>query len=381
GRLSAPATIINSAKISFEYHVPLGFSSIAGGLDHLNPVIRLPIKCGISRVLVLIQANNRPGKVKPKISTDVNIEISNNFMRELRRKLLVGTVDEDAYEHVQRVLEIVDMFHFPGVTHDAVMLKVFPITLKGRALRHLKEQICSPYRTREIVCMIENPREVHKLKDQEDEGDMDVGWEITVKGVERLQKLLTPTIHTLPNPEPVLQPYMSLRPVHDKEKIVLAARRQISRPSRPIIMWARVVGLSWKGVEIHGRSSGSGGEGRGNHERVDMGLVGNLVKSNRIPPPPNTKAKHRPRCFEGYLHQSKVVYELDRSLFALGPNRLCARVPLEDDMPFHTQACIEYTRWVFYRLCGRLIVHLLVYLTRKHGFDLWSFQGFFSSHD
>nr|GEW98061.1 hypothetical protein [Tanacetum cinerariifolium] len=124
--------------------------------------------------------------------------------------------------------------------------------------------------------MIENPREVHKLKDQEDEGDMDVGWEIIVKDVERLQKLLTPTIHTLPNPEPVLQPYMSLGPVHDKEKIVLAARWQISRPSRPIIMWARVVGLSWEGVEIHRRSSGSGGEGRGNHERVDMGLAGNL---------------------------------------------------------------------------------------------------------
>nr|GEV77358.1 retrotransposon protein, putative, unclassified [Tanacetum cinerariifolium] len=35
---------------------------------------------------------------------------------------------------------------------------------------------------------------------------------------------------------------------------------------------------------------------------------------------------------------------LDRSLFALGPNRLCARVPSEDGMPFHTQACKEYTR-------------------------------------
>ncbi|GKF13905.1 reverse transcriptase domain-containing protein, partial [Tanacetum coccineum] len=34
-----------------------------------------------------------------------------------------------------RVLEIVDLFHFPDVTHDAVMLRVFPITLKGPALR------------------------------------------------------------------------------------------------------------------------------------------------------------------------------------------------------------------------------------------------------
>ncbi|GJX81846.1 putative reverse transcriptase domain-containing protein [Tanacetum coccineum] len=37
--------------ISFDYRVPLGFGSITGGLDHVNPVIRLPIECGISREL------------------------------------------------------------------------------------------------------------------------------------------------------------------------------------------------------------------------------------------------------------------------------------------------------------------------------------------
>nr|GEW96510.1 reverse transcriptase domain-containing protein [Tanacetum cinerariifolium] len=31
----------------FDYRVPLGFSSIAGGLDHVNPIIRLPIEHGI----------------------------------------------------------------------------------------------------------------------------------------------------------------------------------------------------------------------------------------------------------------------------------------------------------------------------------------------
>ncbi|GJS26816.1 hypothetical protein Tco_0487436 [Tanacetum coccineum] len=87
-------------------------------------------------------------------------------------------------------------------------------------LGHLKEQIVSPYRTCETVCMIENPREVHKLKAREDEGDMDVSWGITVEDVERLRQFLTPTIHTLPNLEPGVQPYMSLGPVHDKETII-----------------------------------------------------------------------------------------------------------------------------------------------------------------
>ncbi|GKC89190.1 hypothetical protein Tco_1149839 [Tanacetum coccineum] len=51
-------------------------------------------------------------------------------------------------------------------------------------------------------------------------GEMDVGWDITVEGVERLWQFFTPTIHTLPNLEPVVQPYMSLGRVHDKEKII-----------------------------------------------------------------------------------------------------------------------------------------------------------------
>ncbi|GJR91924.1 ribonuclease H-like domain-containing protein [Tanacetum coccineum] len=73
--------------------------------------------------------------VIPKIGDEVEFEINANFMRELTRKLLEGINDEDAYKHVRTVLEIVDLFLFPGVSHDAIMLRVFPITLKGRALR------------------------------------------------------------------------------------------------------------------------------------------------------------------------------------------------------------------------------------------------------
>ncbi|GJW21918.1 hypothetical protein Tco_0032540 [Tanacetum coccineum] len=87
-------------------------------------------------------------------------------------------------------------------------------------LGHLKEQMGSPYRTRETVCMIGNPKKIHNVKAQEDEGDMDVGWDITSKDVERWRQFLTPTIHTLPNLKPVVQPYIPLGPVHDKDKIV-----------------------------------------------------------------------------------------------------------------------------------------------------------------
>ncbi|GKA97134.1 hypothetical protein Tco_0825028 [Tanacetum coccineum] len=87
-------------------------------------------------------------------------------------------------------------------------------------LGHLKEQMGSPYKTRKTVRMMGSPEEIHNAKAQEDEGDMDVGWDITSKDVERLRQFLTPSIHTLPNLEPVMQPYIPLGPVHDEDKIV-----------------------------------------------------------------------------------------------------------------------------------------------------------------
>ncbi|GJS29045.1 reverse transcriptase domain-containing protein [Tanacetum coccineum] len=89
----------------------------------------------IEQYIALIPDDIKPCIVNPKIGNDVEFEINANFMRELRRKLFADTDDEDAYEHVRKVLEIVDLFHFPDVTHDAIMLRVFPITLKGQALR------------------------------------------------------------------------------------------------------------------------------------------------------------------------------------------------------------------------------------------------------
>ncbi|GJU85893.1 hypothetical protein Tco_1293439 [Tanacetum coccineum] len=286
--------------------------------------------------MALIQDNIRPCIVKSEISDDVKFEINGNFMRELRRKIFKGTDDEDAHEHVRRVLEIADLFHFLGVTHDAIMLRVFPITITGLTLRwknrlsagalpkkdkavgqskyivsleetiikycdesikkqsandewvrkfientdlniraldattkylqvkayqltqmvltnagkrvkaktkigkkdmkepvprnllvvqpyvpptpfsgYLKKQKDNPYKTRKTVCMIKSPENIHKKKAQEDEWDIDDSWKIMAKDVERLRHILTPIVHTLPNFELVVQPYMPIDPVRD----------------------------------------------------------------------------------------------------------------------------------------------------------------------
>ncbi|GJS68495.1 reverse transcriptase domain-containing protein [Tanacetum coccineum] len=128
----------------------------------------------LEKYLAWVQDDIRPRVVKPKIGNDVEFEINSKFMRELRRKLFKGTVNEDAHEHVRRVLEIVDLFHFLGVTHDAVMLRVFLTTLTRPALRWINRltaglvttldllekafirQYCPPFKTAKILEIIRN---------------------------------------------------------------------------------------------------------------------------------------------------------------------------------------------------------------------------------
>ncbi|GJS93204.1 actin-related protein 5 isoform X1 [Tanacetum coccineum] len=68
------------------------------------------------------------------------------------------------------------------------------------------------------TCTHQRPRRKQDqyAKAREDEGDMDVSWDITIKDIERLSQFLTPTIHALPNLEPV----MPLGPFHDTEEII-----------------------------------------------------------------------------------------------------------------------------------------------------------------
>ncbi|GJW74350.1 hypothetical protein Tco_0133720 [Tanacetum coccineum] len=93
-----------------------------------------------------------PGVVVPELGYDVDFEIKSQFMSELRCNLFAGINDENAYEHVRRVLEIIDLFHIPGVTHDAVMLKVIPITLT----RAFIKKYCPPLKTTKKLEEIRN---------------------------------------------------------------------------------------------------------------------------------------------------------------------------------------------------------------------------------
>nr|GEW16152.1 hypothetical protein [Tanacetum cinerariifolium] len=91
----------------------------------------------MEQYLALSRENQAPGMVKPEIRGNVNFEIKSQFMRELREETFSGTKNEDAHDHVERVLNIVSLFNIPGVSQDAILLRVFSFTLTGTVKRSL----------------------------------------------------------------------------------------------------------------------------------------------------------------------------------------------------------------------------------------------------
>ncbi|GKB42494.1 hypothetical protein Tco_0887436 [Tanacetum coccineum] len=89
----------------------------------------------MEQYLALSRENQAPGVVKPEIGGNVNFEIKSQFMRELREDTFFGNKNEDAYDHIDRVLSIIGLFNILGVSKDAVMLRVFPFTIIGAAKR------------------------------------------------------------------------------------------------------------------------------------------------------------------------------------------------------------------------------------------------------
>ncbi|GJY35017.1 hypothetical protein Tco_0420395 [Tanacetum coccineum] len=86
------------------------------------------------------RANYGSGISRPKIDDKDSFELKSQFLKELRDNTFSGSDQEDANEHIEKVLEIVDLFHIPNITQDQVMLKAFPISLTGAARHWLRNK-------------------------------------------------------------------------------------------------------------------------------------------------------------------------------------------------------------------------------------------------
>ncbi|GJT66950.1 hypothetical protein Tco_1018430 [Tanacetum coccineum] len=80
------------------------------------------------------------GVARPKIKEKYSFELKGQFLKELRENTFSGLDNEDANEHIEKVLNIVDLFHVPNITLDQLMFRVFPISLTGAASRWLRNE-------------------------------------------------------------------------------------------------------------------------------------------------------------------------------------------------------------------------------------------------
>ncbi|GKF52479.1 hypothetical protein Tco_0159389, partial [Tanacetum coccineum] len=80
------------------------------------------------------------GFARPKIDNKDQFELKGQFLKELRENTFSGSDNEDANEHIEKVLEIIDLFHVPNITVDQLMLRVFLISLTGAAARWLRNE-------------------------------------------------------------------------------------------------------------------------------------------------------------------------------------------------------------------------------------------------
>ncbi|GJU34027.1 hypothetical protein Tco_1182381 [Tanacetum coccineum] len=83
--------------------------------------------------------NYGSGITRPTINQDTPFELKGQFLKELRDNTFSGSEHEDANEHIEKVLEIVDLFHIPKVTQDQIMLRAFPVSLTGAATKKMEE--------------------------------------------------------------------------------------------------------------------------------------------------------------------------------------------------------------------------------------------------
>nr|GEW53702.1 DNA/RNA polymerases superfamily protein [Tanacetum cinerariifolium] len=80
------------------------------------------------------------GIARPNFDKDAKFELKGQFLKELRDNTFSRSENEDANKHIERVLEIVDLFTTPDVTQDQLVLHVFPITLTRTASRWLRNE-------------------------------------------------------------------------------------------------------------------------------------------------------------------------------------------------------------------------------------------------
>ncbi|GJQ95429.1 retrovirus-related pol polyprotein from transposon TNT 1-94 [Tanacetum coccineum] len=88
---------------------------------------------------------------RPKINIDTHFELKGQFLKELCDNTFSGSEHEDENEHIEKVLEIVDLFHISNITQDQIMLRAFPISQNRAAIRWFRNEPAGSNLTWEVM--------------------------------------------------------------------------------------------------------------------------------------------------------------------------------------------------------------------------------------
>nr|GEY79865.1 hypothetical protein [Tanacetum cinerariifolium] len=92
----------------------------------------------MEQYMALTHENQAPSVVKPEIRGNVNFEIKSQFMRELREDTFSGNKNDDAYEHAERILDLL----IPGTIDTWDLLKkafIQRYCLQSKTAKQLEE--------------------------------------------------------------------------------------------------------------------------------------------------------------------------------------------------------------------------------------------------
>ncbi|GJY00810.1 hypothetical protein Tco_0358962 [Tanacetum coccineum] len=73
---------------------------------------------------------------KPNLSitsNDIEIDVNEKFLVELRKNMYQGGYNDDVVEHIAKVLKMVDLIYVPGMDSHQLRMKVFPLSLADDA--------------------------------------------------------------------------------------------------------------------------------------------------------------------------------------------------------------------------------------------------------
>ncbi|GJW26572.1 hypothetical protein Tco_0040383 [Tanacetum coccineum] len=80
------------------------------------------------------------GVTRPKINDKDHFKLKGQFLKELRDNTFSGSDHEDMNEHIEKVLEIVDLFHIPKINQHQIMLRAFLMSLTRAVNRWLRNK-------------------------------------------------------------------------------------------------------------------------------------------------------------------------------------------------------------------------------------------------